>query len=474
MQVDTETGARVLFVDDELPLRTVVKKLLERRGVEVVSVGDALAAVECLREEEFDLLLTDFQMPDMDGFALLAHAREHYPDMPAIMMTGHASVQHAVQAMSNGAVDYLPKPFSSDALAERVLQQIEARRARRTEAPPAPAAGPGNARASGSKKSSASTVSFFGEHPSIVRLRELADRVASSQAPVFIHGESGTGKEVMARYLHAQSGRSGTFVAINCANLPRELVESALFGHRKGAFTGATGNHTGVFEEADGGTLLLDEVTEIDPAVQAKLLRVLQEGEVLPVGATRPVAIDVRVVATSNRDVTTAIASGDFRDDLYHRLSVFPLSLPPLRDRGDDIRLLAEKFAEKYCGLYGYGPKRISDALIDRFLAADWPGNVRQLENMIHRGVVLSADKDVIEAGDVDHALLSDAAPIDGHGLAARPRALATLDEMERAMILDALEATDGNQVQAAERLGISDRTIRNKLKRYREEGFIG
>ncbi|MEM1118351.1 MAG: sigma-54 dependent transcriptional regulator, partial [Bacteroidota bacterium] len=442
---------------------------------------DALAAVERLRESPFDLLLTDFQMPDMDGFALLAHAREHYPEMPAIMMTGHASVQHAVQAMASGAVDYLPKPFSSDALAERVMKQIEARRARRTEAAPAPTAAPASGgAASGArgvrKTRTVGAVAFVGEHPSIVRLRDLADRVAGSQAPVFIHGESGTGKEVMARYLHAQSGRSGAFVAINCANLPRELVESALFGHRKGAFTGATGNHTGVFEEADGGTLLLDEVTEIDPAVQAKLLRVLQEGEVLPVGANRPVRIDVRVVATSNRDVTSAIASGDFRDDLYHRLSVFPLSLPPLRDRGDDVRLLAERFVEKYRGLYGYGPKDIAEALMDRFAAADWPGNVRQLENMVHRGVVLSAEKDVIEAGDVDHALLSDAAPIDGPGpagLAARPRAVTTLDEMERTMILDALAATDGNQVQAAERLGISDRTIRNKLKRYREEGFI-
>lgn len=473
MEISSGPQSRVLFVDDELPLRTVVTKLLARRGIEVVSVGDALSAVEYLREESFDVLLTDFQMPDMDGFALLAHAREHYPDMPAIMLTGHASVQHAVQAMSSGAVDYLPKPFASDALAERVLQQVEARRQRTASG--APASESKTAAAPSPRSHAAPKGRFFGEDPAIVRLRELADRVARSQAPVFIHGESGTGKEVMAQYLHLQSGRSGPFVAINCANLPRELVESALFGHRKGAFTGATGNHTGVFEEAHGGTLLLDEVTEIDPAVQAKLLRVLQEGEVLPVGATRPTSIDVRVVATSNRDVTEAIAEGTFRDDLYHRLSVFPLSLPPLRERGDDVRLLAELFVEKYRALYGYGPKRVSESLMKRFLAADWPGNVRQLENMVHRGVVLSADNETIEPGDVDHALLNDAAPIDGaQGLAPRPHAVTTLDEMERAMILDALEATDGNQIQAAERLGISDRTIRNKLKRYREEGYTG
>ncbi len=460
---------RVLFVDDELPLRDVVSRLLDRRGVDVTTAGDAVAAVELLRAQSFDLVLTDFQMPDMDGFALLAHIREHYPELPAIMLTGHASVQHAVQAMTGGAVDYLPKPFAVDALADRVLGQIETRRSR-----------PDRKRlAAGSPlpvpaRPSSGGVRFVGEHPEIVALRALADRVAASRAPVFVHGESGTGKEVMAKYVHERSGRTGPFVAINCANLPRELVESALFGHKKGAFTGATADHVGVFEEADGGTLLLDEVTEVDPAVQAKLLRVLQESEVQPVGARRPKSVDVRVVATTNRDVGEAIARGDFRDDLYHRLAVFPLSLPPLRDRGDDVRLLAERFVEKYRALYGLGPKTLAPALLERFLAADWPGNVRQLENMVHRGVVLSADRETIEVGDVVHPGLADAAPADGaRMLAPRAHAVTTLDEMERTMILEALVATDGNQLQAAERLGISDRTIRNKLKRYREEGYV-
>ena len=458
--------ARILFVDDELPLREVVSRLLSRRGLDVTTAGDAVAAVEMLRDQSFDLVLTDFHMPDMDGFELLAHVREHYPDVPAIMMTGQSSVQHAVQAMANGAVDYLPKPFAVDALAERVLSQIQARR----ESTPAAEAPPVRAT---KKAPRASGVEFVGEDQTVVRLRALADRVAPSRAPLFIQGESGTGKEVMAKYVHAQSGRTGPFVAINCANLPRELVESALFGHRKGAFTGASADHRGVFEEADGGTLLLDEVTEVDPAVQAKLLRVLQEGEVQPVGASRPRPVDVRVVATTNRDVAASIADGSFREDLYHRLSVFPLSLPPLRDRGRDVVLLAERFVEKYRALYGYGPKTLAPALVEEFVAADWPGNVRQLENMVHRGVVLSAERDtVIEPGDVAHAFLSDAAPMGG-GLAPRSFAVTTLDEMERVMILQALSDTDGNQQQAADRLGISDRTIRNKLTKYRAEGHI-
>lgn len=457
---------RVLLADDELPLRTVVSRVLTRRGFAVESVGDAIEAVERLREQEFDLLITDYQMPNMDGFELLAHVRENYPDMPAVMLTGHASVQHAVMAMGNGAVDYLPKPFAVDALADRVREQIDARLAARRQ--PAPASKP---KASGASKKKQGP-RFVGEHPSIVRLRELAETVARSQAPVFIHGESGTGKEVLSRYLHEQSGRSGPFVAINCANLPRELVESALFGHRKGSFTGAIDHHVGVFEEADGGTLLLDEVTEVEPAVQAKLLRVLQEGEVQAVGTPKPKRVDVRVVATTNRNVAEAIETGRFRDDLYHRLAVFPVTIPPLRDRGDDVLLLALRFVEKYCELYGFGTKTLSDALQARLQDSDWPGNVRQLENLIHRGVVLSAERTEIDVSDVDHALLADATTAPG-GLAPRPRAVVTLDEMEREMILQALEESGGNQVQAAERLGISDRTIRNKLKRYREEGFL-
>ncbi len=267
----------------------------------------------------------------------------------------------------------------------------------------------------------------------------------------------------------------GPFVAINCANLPRELVESHLFGHRKGAFTGAIEDMTGAFERADGGTLLLDEITEVDLAIQAKLLRVLQEQEIQKVGSTETRKIDVRVIATSNRNLSEAIAKGTFREDLYHRLSVFPLSVPPLRARMSDVPLLVTHFIKKYCELYGLPPKQVSPALMERFMQYSWPGNVRQLENYVQRGVLLSAERDVIEVEDVFNDFFADAEPArqtaqEKEELLARVQ---TIEEMEREMILRALKETNNNQQLAAQKLGISARTIRNKLKRYREQGLI-
>ncbi|HYE56931.1 MAG TPA: sigma-54 dependent transcriptional regulator, partial [Rhodothermales bacterium] len=329
--------------------------------------------------------------------------------------------------------------------------------------------------------------------PSVEALRALIARIAPSQAPVFVHGESGTGKEIISRLLHAESDRAGgPFVAINCANLPRELVESHLFGHRKGAFTGAVEDMTGAFERASGGTLLLDEITEIDLPVQAKLLRVLQEQEFYKVGASEPQRCNVRVVATSNRNIQEAIHQGLFREDLYHRLAVFPLSVPPLRERRSDIPSLAAHFVHKYTTLYGLPAKTIAPELLMRLESYDWPGNVRQLENMVHRGVVLAGPAPVIEADDVMSALFADGrpthlravAPIHSIREAVSPMETAaperapvppplrrvTIEEMEREMIMHALSETGGNQEAAAARLGISARTIRNKLKRYRED----
>ncbi len=431
--------------------------------MEVVSCSTATQAMEILKDQAFDLVVTDFMMPDMDGLELLAHIRQEYPETRVIMITAHANVQHAVRTMQYGAIDYIAKPFATADLVERVKASL----ATPAEAPEKP-----KTRAKAPAKKTRAKVSFIGEAPNVQRLKERLPRVAKNRAPVFIQGESGTGKEVLARQIHLMSDRAeGPYVTINCANLPRELVESHLFGHRKGAFTGAIDDMVGAFERAHGGTLLLDEITEVEPAVQAKLLRVLQEREFQRVGTTEPQKVDVRVIATSNRNVGEAIAEGVFREDLYHRLSVFPLMVPPLRERISDVPLLAKHFVHKYCELYGLPEKTISRDLMRRFKSHPWPGNVRQLENMVQRGVILSADEDVIE---VEHVFDEFFAEAEANGTGRLPdEKMQTIEDMERYMILQALSESGNNQQLAAERLGISARTIRNKLRKYREEGHI-
>ena len=467
--MSTPSAPRLLYVDDERLLHSVFERLFPRHGFEVTCCASAVEATERLKRERFDLIITDFKMPEMDGLELLAHVRQEHPDTPVIMITAHASVQHAVGAMRGGAVDYIAKPFSTQVLLERVQAHLAT--------PPeggAPAAEAPARRRSG--KAEPKPAVLVGGHPSVEQLRALIARIAPSQASVFVHGESGTGKEVVARLLHAESDRAaGPFVAINCANLPRDLVESHLFGHRKGAFTGAIEDMTGAFEQADGGTLLLDEITEVDGAVQAKLLRVLQEQEIHKVGASEPRRVNVRVVATSNRDLQEAIRQGVFREDLYHRLAVFPFYVPPLRERLSDVPALAAFFVEKYCTLYGLPPKVLAPALLDRFARYPWPGNIRQLENMVHRGVVLAGVAGVIEADDVMNAAFADGRPAEGPAAPANVVPLhrrVTIEEMEREMILRTLTETNQNQEAAAERLGICARTIRNKLRKYREEGY--
>lgn len=477
---------RILFVDDERLMHDVLERLLSRHGIQMVGCSDATLALELLEKESFDLVLTDFVMPGMDGLDLARHIQEHFSHLRVVMVTANGNVQHAVQAMKAGVVDYIPKPFSTDELIERLLKQLDPDEAQ------APLTHAGlNGKTNGAAKSaqrkprpasdsddaSEPHTRYIGEHESIENLKMLLPRVAQSQAPVFIHGESGTGKEILSRCVHEMSERAdGPYVAINCANLPRELVESHLFGHRKGAFTGAIENVTGAFERAHGGTLLLDEVTEIDLQVQAKLLRVIQEQEFQKVGTTETQRIDVRIVATSNRDLRVAVQENQFREDLYHRLAVFPLHVPPLRDRLSDVPLLVEHFVEKFCVLYTVPTKSVSANLMKRLTSYSWPGNVRELENLIHRGVVLATDRDMIKFDDVMNDFFSGTSsstgsppPLDTN-TCGEPM---TIEDMEREMIMQTLAQQDYNQRATAEILGISDRTIRNKLKRYREEGYL-
>jgi len=461
-------GARVLFVDDNKMLHDVLDRLLSRHGIQVTSLSNADRAIEALDDDDFDLLITEATLSGTDGLELLSHVRADHPQVKVIMVTGQANVQHAVEVMKRGAVDYMPKPFSTDEFVDRVKKHLAA-------AAEPPAESPVQASSSSSAPSSTEPLSkYVGEHPSIKNLKRLVPPVAQSKAPVFVHGESGTGKEILSRVVHELSDRSKqAYVTLNCANLPRELVESHLFGHRKGAFTGAIEDREGAFERADGGTLLLDEVTEIDLPIQAKLLRVLQEQEFQKVGDSGKKQVDVRVIATSNRDLREAVDEGSFREDLYHRLAVFPLHVPPLRERLSDVPLLANHFVRKYCEMYNMPEKTIEDALQDRFQEYDWPGNVRQLENMVHRGVALATDRPVIKLDDVFNEFISDTRP-NGQAKAQHVGlngGEVTIEEMERRMIIEALRDTDSQQ-RAAERLGISARTIRNKLKKYREEGY--
>ncbi|MFQ5572310.1 MAG: sigma-54-dependent transcriptional regulator [Rhodothermales bacterium] len=453
----------LLFVDDERLMHNVISRLFTRHGMKVTSCFSATQAMDELKQTAFDLVVTDFMMPEIDGLELLAHIRQEYSHLKVVMITGHSTVQHAVRTMRSGAVDYIPKPFSTTELLERVrscLQEAEA-----PVAQAAPRSKPSHGKKSG-------IIEYVGEHPSILQLKKMLPLVSMNKAPIFIQGESGTGKEVLARLIHQMSDRGdGPFIALNCANLPHELVESHLFGHRKGAFTGAIDDMTGAFEQADGGTLLLDEITEIDLNVQAKLLRVLQEQEIQKVGSTETKKIDVRIIATSNRNLSEAMAQRYFREDLYHRLSVFPLNVPPLRNRRSDIPLLANHFANKYSELYGLPEKSITPDLMSYFQAHSWSGNVRNLENLVQRGVLLSADRDVIEIHDVLHDFFSDAQPADIADKAV-PAQIQTIADMEHYMIMQALAESNNNQQIASKRLGISSRTIRNKLRKYREEGL--
>lgn len=461
----------LLFVDDENLLHNLFERLFTRNGFNVTCCASATAAMDLLKSESFDLVITDFMMPEVDGFTLLSHIRENYPTTRVIMVTAHANVQHAVRMMQHGAIDYIPKPFTAADLVERVKASLD-----KPIEPPSTKNAESTAQSTSKSATSPSksAVQYIGESPSITRLKSVLPRVSQNQAPVFIQGESGTGKEILAKLIHHTSDRAkGPYLTINCANLPRELVESHLFGHKRGSFTGAVEDMTGAFEQADGGTLLLDEITEVELSVQAKLLRVLQEKEFQKVGSSEVKKVDVRVIATSNRVLGEAIAEGLFREDLYHRLAVFPLTVPPLRDRAGDVTLLARHFVAKYCALYSLPQKSLAKDLVNYFESYDWPGNVRELENMVQRGVLLSAERTEILKSDVYDDFFTDADASKKHAQTGSTAKAATIDEMERHMILEALSEAGNNQQDAADKLGISARTIRNKLHKYREEGFI-
>lgn len=445
--------ARILVVDDEPGLREFISEALEDDGHAVVTAADGEEAAQRLARESFDLLITDLRMPRLDGLALLRRARAEQPELEVILLTAHGTVESAVEAIKLGAFDYLEKPIGSPAelrlLASRALERrtlLAARdRAARDAAPLPPLS--------------------YGD-PAMIPVVETLRKVAPTNASVLLVGESGTGKEVAARTLHAWSARAGgPFVAVNCAALPETLLESELFGHEKGAFTGAIAARRGRLELADGGTFFLDEIGEMRPEVQAKLLRVLQDRRFERLGGSRTIEADVRWVAATNRDPDELRATGALRDDLYHRLAVFPIHLPPLRARPADIVPLARTLLARIGREIGRAHLSLDDDARRAIERAPWPGNVRELANALERAAILATGEH-IRAADLQ---LSPAAPRMAAGSAAgEAHPGAALADIERRAIEDALAASHGNRREAADRLGIGLRTLYDKLKRYR------
>jgi two-component system response regulator FlrC len=437
--------ATVLVVEDDRPLQDALVTTLETAGFNVLAAADGGEALKLLSDTAVDLIVSDVQMQPVDGRELLRRLQQRASAPPVLLMTAYGTIDQAVAAMRDGAVDYLVKPFEAEELERRV-----ARYAR-----PAAAA-------------DRVGVAPVAEDPRSRALLALALRLGQSDVTVLLNGESGTGKEVLARYIHANSKRNtGPFVAVNCAAIPEQMLEALLFGYEKGAFTGAQARSIGKFVQANGGTLLLDEVTEMDLSLQAKLLRVLQEREVEPLGASKPVALDVRVIATSNRDLEQAVREGAFREDLYYRLSVFPLRIPPLRERTGDVAALAKRFVEARCA----EPRPLSAEVVARLTAHGWPGNVRELENVMQRALLLSQGEPQIEA---HHLGLAGEPVRDAHGAARAPAAdlAGEMWEEETRRIVSALETHRGARNKAAEQLGISDRTLRYKLQKMRATGL--
>lgn len=418
----------VLVVDDDNHMRIALKESLARAGYAVDVAEDGRKAMIEIDRKPFDLVITDVKMPHIGGIDLLKAIRQSSPLMPVILMTGYGTVQDAVKVIKEGAYDYIQKPFNADTLYNIVKRAL----------------GVNNGK-----------IIFSSRVMKDVLVK--AQRVAQSDATVLVLGESGVGKEVISRYIHENSTRSRmSFIAVNCAALPENLLESELFGYEKGAFTGAMQRKPGKFELADKGTILLDEVTEMDHRLQAKLLRVLQEQEVEVLGSQKPRKIDVRVIATSNRDILQTVRDGSFREDLYYRLSMFPITVPPLRDRREDIPPLVHYLLKKHSRGMDVG---VSDEVMDHLTMRHWRGNVRELENVVARACILSM------GALITMSHLDDISP-------AQELPVASVREMETRLILDALKSVKGNRSKAAGILGITVRTLRNKINEYRALGI--
>lgn len=433
----------ILIIDDDPGFRSLMETILRGEGYTVQTAGSVAEALACGGRRSYHLVISDLKLPDGSGLDILRHWRQEMPETPVIVVTAFGSVASAVEAMKLGAADYLGKPLSSpDELRVVVRKALDQNQALREYAV-----------LREQENSRFSCGNLIATDPQMVRVTELVRKVAPTQATVLIQGESGTGKEIVARCIHANSPRAQrVFVPVNCAALSPSLIESELFGHERGAFTGAVGQHTGRFERAHGGTLFLDEIGELDSGLQAKLLRVLQEKTFERVGGTRQITVDVRVIAATNRNLKQQVAEGRFREDLFYRLNTFPIELPPLRDRPTDIRRLARHFLDRSAREIGKTELTISPEAETVLLGYNWPGNVRELENTMERLAILCDG--VVEVDDLP---VSAAGPV-------RP---VLFKDIERRSIEEALAQNEGNRTRTARQLGISLRTLQYRLKEY-------
>jgi two-component system response regulator HydG len=447
-EMSTPTPKQVILIVDDVPNTVeILERNLTEQGYRIYTASSVAEALEILNVVPIDLVITDYRMPEVSGLDLIRHVRENLKDTEIMMITGYASIEGAVEAIKTGAEEYLSKPFTDEELLiaiQRALDKLHRRTAGHQL----------------SQVTEATPYGLIGTSEAMAKVSSTLMKAASTTSTVLITGESGTGKELVARAIHYCSARaSGPFVPVNCGGIPDGLLESELFGHVKGAFTGATQSRAGFFQTADGGSIFLDEISELSGSLQVKLLRVLQDKQVYMVGADRPYEVDVKILAATNTDLHGLVKKGSFREDMFFRLNVITISVPPLRERGDDILLLTHHFATKFAKEFGKPVPRFSDKALRALRNYDWPGNVRELENIVHRVVVMT-DDEFIDVPDLPSLMRFSA--VRGYGLDR------TLSEIEAEHIQRVLSSTGGNKTTAAKILGIDRKTLREKLKQYK------
>jgi DNA-binding NtrC family response regulator len=450
----SENGFHILLVEDDASVRNAIAAVLRDEGYAVLTAGDGREAMDALKPGT-DLVVADLMMPNVDGRELLRWVMQNHPGTAVILMTGYGTIPQAVEAIKAGATAYLTKPLNPEELLLHVKKALEDKRLRQELS-----------RLRGQLRDGWHYRNIIGQSPSMQQVFAIIDRAAAVKATVLISGESGTGKEMVARALHEGGPRKGgPFLALNCGAIPENLIESTLFGHERGAFTGADQKTRGYFQAANGGTLLLDEIGELPLGMQSKLLRVLEDGAITPVGTTAPQKVDVRIVAATNRELEAEAREGKFRQDLYFRLNVVTLHLPALRERREDIPLLTRFFLDEICRQNAFEPREIDPSLLEAFTHYDWPGNVRELKNTLESLVVLSG-KQTLSAEDLPEKFFQESTVESGHDGDADVSEL-NLTNLSKQTIMKALEACRGNRTEAAKQLGISRRTLHRRLNEF-------